>query len=71
MVNSTVLPAGTVSLGEEALSGIPVAYLELPATLTDIADTAFDGCDGFIIYGTAGSEAQRYATVWGYQFAEE
>ncbi len=53
------LPAGTVSLGEEALSGLPIAYLELPSVLTEIADTALDGCDAVFIV-PEGSFAEEF-----------
>ena len=43
------LPAGTTTLEEEAFFEAPIAYLELPASLTDIADSAFDGSGAVLI----------------------
>lgn len=59
-VTPSKLPAGTVSLGEQALSGLPIAFLELPASLTEIADNAFEDCDAVLIV-PAGSWAEQWA----------
>ena len=61
------LPAGTVSLGEEALSGLPIAYLELPSALTEIADTALDGCDAVFIV-PEGSFAEEFVRTKGLEY---
>jgi hypothetical protein len=61
------LPAGTVSLGEEALSGLPIAYLELPSSLTEIADTALDGCDAVFIV-SEGSFAEEFVRTKGLKY---
>ena len=53
------LPEGTVSLEAEAFSGAPIPYLILPASLTDIHDQAFDGCDAVLIV-----EAGSPAALW-------
>ena len=58
-VTPSRLPAGTVSLGEQALSGLPVAFLELPASLTDIADDAFEDC-GAVLIVPEGSYAEEF-----------
>ena len=66
------IPDGCLTIGDRAFADCTeLMRIRIPESVTEIAGTAFDGCDGFIIYCTAGSEAQQYATVWGYQFAEE
>ena len=49
----------SLSLEAEAFSGAPIPYLILPASLTDIHDQAFDGCDAVLIV-----EAGSPAALW-------
>ena len=66
-VRPSKLPAGLTSLEEQALSGLPIAYLELPASLTEIADDAFEDCDVVLIV-YEGSYAEKWAEEKGKEY---
>lgn len=42
----------------------------IPATVQSIDDTALAGCVNVTVYGTAGSEAQRFAIAAGFDFVD-
>jgi len=48
-----------------------LTQIRIPEACT-IADTAFDGCEGVYIFGTAGSDAEEYCESHeGFTFVEE
>ena len=44
--------------------------ITIPADVQTIDDTALAGCSGVTIYGTAGTEAQRFARANGFDFVD-
>lgn len=44
--------------------------ITIPASVTEIDDTAFVGCEGVTVYGEAGSEAARIAGLYGFTFVD-
>lgn len=65
-------PNGLQSIGARAFAGCTAfCQIRIPASVTFIADNAFDGCTQLIIYGQAGSSAQTFAEKHGYRFYTE
>ena len=63
------LPQGLKSIGSRAFADCPDLWqILIPASVTSIADDAFTGVEGLIIFGQAGSAAQRFAEAHGYSF---
>ena len=54
------LPTAIKIIEESAFEGLPMTIAEIPASVTSIDTTAFDGCVGVFIYGTADSAAQTF-----------
>ena len=54
--------------GSAAFKGSSLAYIFIPATAVSIAEDAFEGCEGLVIVGMAGSYAQEYAQAHGFTF---
>lgn len=44
--------------------------ITIPATVAKIDDSAFDGCAGVTVYGAEGSEAERIAALYGFDFID-
>lgn len=42
----------------------------IPAKVLKVDDTALAGCENVTVYGTAGSEAERFAAVAGFDFVD-
>ena len=62
-------PEGLETIGPKAFAGCTVlAYIYIPATVTEIADDAFEGCGSITIWGAAGSKAEEYALRKGFGF---
>lgn len=60
---------GMQSVGEEAFAGsAALLYIYIPESVTDIADSAFDGLNALYIYGVPGSRAETYAGEKGFTF---
>lgn len=63
------LPQGLKSIGSRAFADCPDLWqILIPASVTSIADDAFAGVEGLIIFGQAGSAAQRFAEAHGHSF---
>ena len=62
-----VLPNGCTRIGAAAFKDCTqLRFVEIPASVTTIAATAFEGCsDDLIIVTVSGSEAERFANVHG------
>lgn len=60
------IPDGCKTIGKEAfLNCRNLVQLHVPASVTDIAFDAFDGCEKLTIYTTEGSTAYRFAKAMG------
>lgn len=59
-----------ISIGEDAFAGCSaLREIRIPASVTRIAGSAFDGCGPDItVYGEPGSEAERFAKEKGFHF---
>ena len=67
-----ILPDGAVSIGERAFSQCPnLAEIHIPASVTMIADQAFEGSGRVAIVGSPGSTAEYYANIHGIPFFAE
>lgn len=44
--------------------------IHIPATVLKVDDLALEGCENVTVYGTAGSEAERFATAAGFDFVD-
>ena len=57
-----VLPQGCAKIGGSAFRDCrQLRFVEIPASVTSIDSTAFDGCGDLIIVTVSGSEAERFA----------
>lgn len=62
------LPSTIISIGARAFANCSkLRQIEIPAG-AQIADTAFEGVEGLIIFGWAGSPAEVFATAHNYTF---
>ena len=59
-MTEAVIPDGARSIGERAFAYSALKSVTLPATLTEIADNAFEGCDGLTATVSGGSYAHQY-----------
>ena len=59
---------GTLSIASRAFARSGLKRIRIPQSVSQIAGDAFEGCNGLIIYGKAGSYAQRYAADHGFAF---
>lgn len=59
-IQTVVLPEGVLTIGPRAFADSGVTKVNLPESLTEIADDAFDGCEGLIVTAPEGS----YAAQW-------
>ena len=61
-LTSVTIPEGIRSIGYSAFAGCTsLASVTIPKSVTIIGDGAFVNCPKLTIYGTVGSEAERYA----------
>ena len=69
----TVIPEGVTDIGPYAFSGLEgFKELYVPDSVENIDDTAFEDCDeDFVLCGSAGSAAEKYAAAHGITFREE
>jgi len=59
---AVLCPGGVETIESGAFAGnAKLEIIKLPATVTDIADDAFEGCTSLAIHGYTNSEAQNYA----------
>lgn len=63
---------GITKIGEQAfLNCFRLEKVTIPATVTEISESAFYGCsDSLVIYGEKGSAAAKFADKYGYSFKE-
>ena len=75
------IAAARVDVSENVVSIGPYAFADcenlreilIPASVTEIDDTAFDKCHDVIVYGTRGTElteAERIAKLYGFRFVD-
>ena len=46
-IDTVILPEGVTSIGEKAFADSSLKLIQLPSTLSSIADNAFEGVTGF------------------------
>jgi hypothetical protein len=64
-----VLPETTTEIGSKAFAYCPnLQFIYIPEATTQIADNAFLNVTNLTIYGKAGSYAETYANMKGYDF---
>ena len=69
-ITSLSLPKSVVSIGEYAFRRCEnLISVTIPASVTAIGDYNFRQCDNLTVYGTIGSEAERFATENAVPFA--
>lgn len=69
---SVIIQSGCETIGKQAFYGSEsLKYVEIPASVTAIADDAFDGCDDVVIYAPAGSKAIAVAKANGIPTVEK
>ena len=72
------IAAGRVDVTENVVSIEERAFadcrnlkeIHIPATVLQIDDHALDGCENVTVYGTKGSEAERFAAAAGFWFVD-
>ena len=64
-IAKVIVPEGTESIGSEAFAWSSLREITLPASVTFIADDAFEGCDGLTLHVVSGSAAESYANSHG------
>lgn len=65
-LEAVVLPEGLVAIGSKAFAGTGLTAVNLPFSLEDIADDAFDGPEKVSITAEEGSYAYDWAVAYGY-----
>lgn len=70
-MESVVIPEGAQVIGERAFAYSALTSVTLPASLVQIADDAFEGCEGLVATISAGSYAQAYCEEKGIVFAAD
>ncbi|MBE5772694.1 MAG: hypothetical protein E7337_02020 [Clostridiales bacterium] len=61
-IEKVVVPEGTEKIGSRAFAGSGLKEIELPDTITYIADDAFEGCDDLVVNVPWGSYAHKWAS---------
>ena len=71
--NNTIIPDGVKAIGPEAFSGFnEIKEIRIPDSVESIDDKAFWWVgEDFVICGSAGSAAEKYAASHGFQFREQ
>jgi len=63
------IPNSVTSIGDRAFWGCEsLTSVTIPNSVTSIGSSAFWSCDNVTIYGSTGSEAERYAKKNGIKF---
>ncbi len=65
-IGKVVVPDGTTEIRSRAFADSSLVAIELPDSLTRIADDAFEGCDQFQLVVQQGSYAYEWAVKNGY-----
>ena len=59
---TVLIPDGVKTIGQKAFANCAnLNWIDIPASVTNIADNAFEGSKGLVIYCPAGSEAAKFA----------
>ena len=69
-LDKVIVPEGVTQIQEKAFANSTVIEVDLPASITYIADNAFDGCDGLMISAPADSYAQKWVNSKGFKSLE-
>ena len=68
-LKSVTIPDSVTSIGDEVFSKCTnLVSVTIPSTVKRIGENAFGGCESLTIYGTSGSEAEKYAKKQEIQF---
>jgi len=68
-LTSVTIPNSVTSIGDRAFWGCEsLTSVTIPNSVTSIGSSAFWSCDNVTIYGSTGSEAERYAKKNGIKF---
>ena len=60
-----------VSIGRRAFADCKgLREIRIPATVRKVDDLALEGCENVTVFGTAGSEAERFAKAAGFDFID-
>lgn len=62
------LPASLTKIEKYAFANTALTEITIPKSVTSIDPTAFDGCEGLVIYCYTDSAAHQYAVDNGYEF---
>ena len=62
------LPSGLTVIGAEAFAGDTFETVYIPPSVVSIDNSAFSGMGPLLIYGHAGTEAERFANARGFNF---
>jgi len=65
-VDEIVLPEGVEEIGSRAFADSTVGAINLPSSLTEIADDAFEGSEEVVVSAEEGSYAYEWAVEQGY-----
>ena len=69
-LREVVLPEGLTLINGEAFQGFQdLESVTIPDSVTDIEESAFDGCERLTIHAREGSFAERFAAARGIPFA--
>lgn len=72
-VEKVFIPNGADAIGKNAFAGCgSLRQIRIPASVTEIADSAFEDCpEDLMIFGAGGSRAEYFANTHGFRFVEE
>ena len=66
------IPNGCASIGKWAFRNCTsLTKIRIPASVTFIDATAFEGCENMFVYGETGSTAESFAKAHGFIFSAE
>jgi len=65
-IGEVVLPEGITTIGAAAFANSSITTINLPASLTSIADDAFDGCSALTVTADVGTYAYTWAEAHGF-----
>ncbi len=68
MIDEVVMPEGAERIGSKAFADSTLKAINLPDSIQNIADDAFDGCDPLTVTVESGSYAHTYAQGKGIDF---
>ncbi|MBQ6858835.1 MAG: leucine-rich repeat domain-containing protein, partial [Clostridia bacterium] len=65
------LPDGAQKIGTRAFAASALEVIEIPKSVSEIAEDAFEGCEQLQIHGASGSYAEQYAGQQGIAFFDD